>query len=199
MIGLWRYPVKSMAGEALDAVDVSRHGLEHDRRWAFLRDDVPRSGFPWLTIRQIPELVLYRPRIDGDRVLVRTPSGEEVDVLELPLGRALKLDRGAFDEAPVSLLSTASVGEYDVRRFRPNVLIASDAEEHEWVGAELRIGVLRVRVDERDVRCAIVNVDPDTAERDPRVLKAVAPCFGVYATVVEPGRVGVGDPVHLVG
>jgi MOSC domain-containing protein len=197
--GLWRYPVKSMAGEALEAAEVGWHGLEHDRRWAFLRDDVPRSGFPWLTIRQIPELVLYRPRVAGDRVLVRTPSGEEREVLDLPLGRALKLDRGAFDSAPVSLVTTATVGEYDVRRFRPNVLISSDAGEEEWVGAELRIGGVRLRVDERDVRCAVVNVDPDTAERDPRVLKAVAPCFGVYATVVEPGRVGLGDPVHLVG
>jgi uncharacterized protein len=196
--GLWRYPVKSMAGEPLDACDVGRHGLEEDRRWAFLRDDVPRSGFPWLTIRQIPELVLYRPRVDGSRVLVRTPSGEEVDVLELPLGRALKLDRGAFDSAPLSLVTTASLGDYDARRFRPNLLIASDRGEQEWVGSELRVGGLRLRVDERDVRCAVVNVDPDTGERDPRVLKAVAPCFGVYATVVDPGRVAVGDAVHLV-
>jgi uncharacterized protein YcbX len=187
-----------MAGEPLEAVEVGWHGLEGDRRWAFLRDDVPRSGFPWLTIRQIPELLLHRPRIDGKRVLVRTPEGEEVDILDLPLGRALKLDRGCFDTAPLSLTTTASVGGYDHRRFRPNFLIDSDIDEAEWVGRELEIGGLRLRVTERDERCVVVNVDPDTAERDPSVLKAVAPCFGVYGTPVREGRVAVGDAVVLV-
>jgi uncharacterized protein YcbX len=60
---------------------------------------------------------------------------------------------------------------------------------------------MRMRVDRRDERCVIVNVDPATAERDPAVLKAVArereACHGVYGTPVEPGRVFVGDPVLL--
>ena len=195
---LWRYPVKSMAGEALSSVEVGWHGLEGDRRWAFLRDDVPRSGFPWLTIRQIPELLLYRPRIAGSKVLVTTPAGEEVDVVELELGRALKLDRGTFDTAPLSLTTTASVGAYDVRRFRPNFLIESEHDEADWLGRVLEIGGLRLSVTERDDRCVVVNVDPDTAERDPAVLKAVAPSFGIYGTPVREGRVAVGDPVLLI-
>jgi uncharacterized protein YcbX len=195
---LWRYPVKSMAGEALASAEVGWHGLEGDRRWAFLRDDVPRSGFPWLTIRQIPELLLYRPRIEGAKVLVTTPAGDQVDVVDLRLGRALKLDRGTFDSAPLSLTTTASVGAYDARRFRPNLLIESDADEAEWVGRVLEIGTLRLSVTERDDRCVVVNVDPDTAERDPGVLKAVAPSFGVYGAPVREGRVAVGDPVVLV-
>ena len=79
--GLWRYPVKSMGAEALDAVDVSWHGLAGDRRWAFVRADIPRSGFPWLTIREQPEMGRYRPsfadpaRPDASRTLVRTPGG----------------------------------------------------------------------------------------------------------------------------
>jgi uncharacterized protein YcbX len=194
---VWRYPVKSMAGEPLEAADVGWHGLEDDRRWAFVRDDVPRSGFPWLTIRERSELVLYRPRVDGARVLVRTPAGKEVDVLELELGRAIKLDRGAFDSAPLSLITTASVASYDVRRFRPNLVIESAVGEEEWIGSELEIGGLRLRVDRPDARCAIVNVDPDTGERDPRVLKAVAPCIGAYGSTVRPGRVAVGDAVIL--
>ena len=59
--GLWRYPVKSMAAEALDEVLVSWHGLAGDRRWAFVRPGIPRSGFPWLTIRELPEMSHYRP------------------------------------------------------------------------------------------------------------------------------------------
>ena len=84
--GLWRYPVKSMAGEALDSVEVSWHGLAGDRRWAFIRDGQVRSGFPWLTIREHPELAWYRPRFaepdrpDGSATLVRTPGGDELDV-----------------------------------------------------------------------------------------------------------------------
>jgi uncharacterized protein len=61
VVGLWRYPVKSMAGEPLEAVDVSWHGLTGDRRWAFVQPDMPRSGFPWLTIRELPVLAHYRP------------------------------------------------------------------------------------------------------------------------------------------
>lgn len=195
---IWRYPVKSMAGEPLERADVSWHGVAGDRRWAFVRDDVPRSGFPWLTIRERSELVLYRPRIvDDTHTLVRTPDGEELDVLELGLGRAIKLDRGAFDSAPLSLITTRSVGAYDVRRFRPNLVIESDATEDEWIGAELTAGGLRLRVDRPDTRCVIVNVDPDTGERDPRVLKAVAPCIGAYGSAVVPGAVAVGDPVIL--
>jgi hypothetical protein len=50
--GLWRFPVKSMAGEQLDEAELGWHGLAGDRRWAFVRGDTPRSGFPWLTIRR---------------------------------------------------------------------------------------------------------------------------------------------------
>src|SRR5262245_65923646 len=60
--GLWRYPVKSMAAERLEDVEVSWHGLAGDRRWAFIRDGQVRSGFPWLTIRERPEMARYRPR-----------------------------------------------------------------------------------------------------------------------------------------
>jgi len=52
VVGLWRYPVKSLAAEPLSEVDVSWHGLAGDRRWAFVRDGVPQSGFPWLTLRE---------------------------------------------------------------------------------------------------------------------------------------------------
>src|ERR1700756_892372 len=61
VVALRRYPVKSMAGEELDDAEVSWHGLAGDRRWAFIRDGQVRSGFPWLTIRERPEMARYRP------------------------------------------------------------------------------------------------------------------------------------------
>jgi uncharacterized protein YcbX len=89
------------------------------------------------------------------------------------------------------------MGSYDVRRFRPNLVISSAVGEEQWIGSELEIGGLRLRVDRPDPRCVIVNVDPDTGERDPRVLKAVAPCIGAYGSTVRPWRVAVGDRVIL--
>jgi uncharacterized protein YcbX len=223
---LWRYPVKSMAAEALDEIEVSWHGLGGDRRWAFVRPGIPRSGFPWLTIRERSDMGLYRPsfldptRPDASRTVVRTPAGAELDVIDPALAaelgdgvRVIKQNRGVFDTMPLSLVSTqtlAALGERAGRelaplRFRPNLLVtaagAAPFQEEAWVGAVLRIGGMRMRVDQRDERCVIVNVDPVTTERDPAVLRMLArerdTCTGVYGSIVEPGRVAVGDAVVL--
>jgi uncharacterized protein YcbX len=220
---IWRYPVKSMAGESLPEVEVSWHGLAGDRRWAFVQDALVRSNFPWMTIRERSDMWHYVPRFadpadpEVSATIVRTPAGEELDVADPALATELaegihpiKQNRGTFDAMPLSLVTTRTVetlaGEVgmrlDPRRFRPNLVVESDAGEEEWVGATLRIGGMSMRVDQRDSRCVITNVDPDTAERDPRVLRAIAQgranCVGVYGSVVEPGRVAVGDAVELL-
>lgn len=224
--GAWRYPVKSMGAEPLDAAEISWHGLAGDRRWAFVREGMVRSGFPWLTIREVPGMGLYRPRFaepdrpDGSQTLVRTPSGAELDVADPALAaglghgaRVIKQDRGVFDTFPLSLITTqtlaglgAQVGfPLDVRRFRPNLLIDAPGggpfPEDAWVGAVLRMGAMRLRVDKRDQRCVMVNVDPVSSERDPAVLRAIArerdACLGVYGSTVQPGRVAVGDEIVL--
>lgn len=223
---LWRYPVKSMGAEPLESAEVSWHGVAGDRRWAFIRGGMERSGFPWLTIRELPAMGLYRPRFaepgrpDGSATLVRTPDGAELDVVDPALAaelghgaRVIKQDRGVFDTFPLSLLTTQTVAglgalvgaPLDVQRFRPNLLIdAPDGgpfPEDDWVGSVLRIGGARVRVDKRDGRCVMVNVDPATTQRDPAVLRAIAQernaCLGVYGTIVQPGIVQAGDEVAL--
>ncbi len=74
-------------------------------------------------------------------------------------------------------------------------------QEDEWVGRILQIGTLRVRVDKRDGRCAIISIHPETAEHNPAILRTVAKeregCLGVYGTIVEPGQVAVEDPVRI--
>ena len=225
VVGLWRYPVKSMAGEALVGAEIGWQGLEGDRRWTFVREGFVRSGFPWLTIRQRPEMVHYQPRLvdparpDRSAVTVQAPGGRAFDVAdprladELGASHAMKQDRGVFDASPVSLLTVQSVeslrahvGEaLDVRRFRPNLLIeATGGEafpEDGWVGAVLRIGDAAVRVDRQDTRCAVVNVDPDSGQSDPAALRAIArehgACLGVYGATVKPGRIAVGDVVKM--
>jgi uncharacterized protein len=223
--GIWRYPVKSMAAEQLDGAEVSWHGLAGDRRWAFIRAGQERSGFPWLTIREQPELAHYRPRFtdpdrpNGSLTLVRTPSGEEFDVADPALAaefgpgvQVIKQQRGVFDEMPLSLISMQTVAwlgrrvgaSLAVGRFRPNLLIdaaAGDFAEDTWVGRILRIGGLRMRVDQRDPRCVMTTIDPETLERNPAVLRAIArerdSYLGVYGSTIEPGLVTVGDPVEL--
>jgi uncharacterized protein YcbX len=224
--GLWRYPVKSMGPEALAEVEISWHGLAGDRRWAFVRDGLVRSGFPWLTIRERSDMGHYRPRFlepgrpDRSPTVVDTPGGDQFDVVDPALAaelghgaRVIKQDRGVFDTMPLSLITTQTISalgarlgrELDVQRFRPNLLVEApgdaDFPEDRWVGSVLRIGPIRMRVDQRDERCVLVNVDPTTTERDPAVLRMIArerqACLGVYGQTIEPGRVAVGDPVHL--
>jgi hypothetical protein len=214
-----------MQAEALDAVEVSWHGLAGDRRWAFIRDGQVRSGFPWLTIRELPELARYQPRLrdparpDAGAVLVRTPGGRELEVTDPALAaelgpgvRVIKQDRGIFDSLPLSVLSMqalAGLGQLAGRdmaaqRFRPNILVDAPGPgfpEDGWVGATLCLGGLRMRVDQPDQRCVVVTVDPVTLDRDRSVLRTIARQrgnqLGVYGSTVQPGRVAVGDPVEL--
>jgi uncharacterized protein YcbX len=185
-----------------------------------------RNNFPWLTIRERPQLRAYRPsfvepdRPDASRTIIRTPSGADLDVVDPALAkelgrgvRVIKQGRGVFDTMPLSLITTQSVmgvgalvgSELDVQRFRPNLLVeAADDEpfvEDAWVGSVLSIGGLRMRVDKRDQRCVMVNVDPDGTERNPAILRAIArerqTCLGVYGSTVSPGRVAVGHTVLI--
>src|SRR5438067_2371700 len=185
--GLWRYPVKSMAAEPLGEILVSWHGFSGDRRWAFIRDGMVRSGFSWLTIRQRNDMWHYQPylvdpaRPDTSMVLVRTPSGEVYDVtdpvLAAELGsgvRVMKQDRGIFDAMPLSVITTRSVGCHNVQRFRPNLLVDTDLAEEDFLGHELCVGDVRTRVARRDERCVLVNLHPVTARRDPSLLRALA-------------------------
>jgi uncharacterized protein len=227
VVGLWRYPVKSMAGEPLNKVDVSWHGLSGDRRWAFIRDQAAHTGFPWLTLRERPDMGHYRPafvepdRPDKSSLRVQTPTGSEFDLADPALAaelhparvRLVKQDRGAFDTFPVSLITTQTIRslgaltgtDLDVRRFRPNIVVEAATEgdfpEDAWVGRVLRVGSLRLRVDKRDGRCVVITIDPDTTARNTSILRTVIAdrqgCLGVYASTVEPGLVALNDTVSI--
>jgi uncharacterized protein len=215
-----------MAAEALESCDVSWHGLAGDRRWAFIRPGIERSGFPWLTIREKADLWRYTPHFldpatpNKSEVRVRTPSGNDLEVADPALAwelgpgvRLIKQDVGVFDTFPLSLISQQSVNALadasgvalTASRFRPNFLVntggAEPFVEDSWVGCHLRIGGLVMRVDKRDGRCAVVNVDPASLEGDARVLRTIAQQregrVGVYGAVVEPGTVTLGDEIVI--
>jgi MOSC domain-containing protein len=229
---LFRYPVKSMSGELLEAADLGWHGLEGDRRLALRRVD-DRGGFPWLTASKLPELILFSPQrresATGNLPThVRTPEGEELPVFGEELAREIGrrhgssvemmyLNRGIFDEASISVITSTTVGEIaslaaqrpDVRRFRPNILIASARrvpfEEDEWVGGVLSFGepndAAAIGITNRDERCSMVNFDPDSARAAPEVLKAIVRVrdnrVGVYGTAMRCGRLAVGQPIFF--
>lgn len=230
---LFRYPVKSMRGEALEGADVGWHGFDGDRRLAFRRP-ADHAGFPWLTASRLPELIRFTPLRDETPASgmlpthVRTPEGEELtlfgDELAEDVGRRfgsrvemVHLNRGIFDEASISVITSTTVGEIsrlaaqpsDVRRFRPNILIASSRslpfEEEEWVGGLLSFGeaddAVAVHITNRDERCAMVNLDPESARSTPEVLRAIVQArdnkAGVYAAVIRRGRISVGQPIFF--
>jgi uncharacterized protein YcbX len=216
---IYRYPVKAMAGEALDQAEVGWFGVDGDRRYAFVQSD-SRSDFPWLTMRQVPALTRYVPQngsvvTPGGRSLA-LESPELADELAAAHGGPVHLHRnarGLFDAFPVSVTSvqtaealSAVVGRpLEPLRFRPTLVVdvpGASFPEDDWIGRTVAFGDVQVRLDVRDDRCMVINFDPHTAERDPSVLRAVVArrekCLGVYGSVVRPGVVRVGDPVGLV-
>jgi uncharacterized protein YcbX len=230
---IFRYPVKSMRGQPLDAATLGWHGLDGDRRLAFRQLD-ERGEFPWLTASKLPHLILYTPQRRGDGngealpTHVLTPEGEEMPVfgeaLAAEVGRRhgapvemMQLNHGMFDDATISVITSDTAREVcrlagksaDIRRFRPNIVVRSTRavpfEEDAWLGGVLTFGETdgapAVTVTTRDVRCAMLNIDPDEGTLAPEVLKAVVRVnqnnAGVYGTVTRIGRMAVGHTVLL--
>ncbi|MFI5252210.1 MAG: MOSC domain-containing protein [Bacteroidota bacterium] len=229
-----RYPVKSMAGEELASAELGWHGIEGDRRFAFMRTGI-MSGFPWLTASKMPDLIRYKAYHinSGDPsspiVRVRTPDGADTEVGHGSLRRQLsaafgseviltRLANGIFDDGPLSLISTTTIaileresgsGTLDARRFRPNLLIEPTGDspvlEDAWIGKTVLLGnhanAPSLRVTIKDIRCVMVNLDPETAVKEPRVFKTIARshqnCAGVYASVMNTGTLSAGDGIYL--
>ena len=165
---IFRYPVKSMAGERIEVANMGWHGIDGDRRLA-LRRTQERSGFPWLTASKLPDLLLFTPfrheaGVQGDLPAhVRTPEGTELAVFGEELAAEIERRHGApvqmmhlrdgiFDEASVSVIAADTVREIgrltgrgpDVRRFRPNIVARlsrpNPFQEDEWLGGVLLFG-----------------------------------------------------------
>jgi MOSC domain-containing protein len=229
---LFIYPVKSMAGERLDAANLGWYGLDGDRRLALRRVN-DRSGMPWLTASKLPDLLRFVPHRKDDAqgdipTLVRTPDSDELPVFGEDLAKEIgsrhgapvqmmHLRHGIFDEASISVIASDTVREIgrlagrslDVRRFRPNVVVRSlrtvPFQEDEWLGGELSFGegddAPAITVTMRDIRCSMLNLDPDTAAPAPEVMKTVVRVHqntaGIYGAVTRIGRLAVGQTIFL--
>lgn len=196
-----RYPVKSMRGEACASLPLTLQGFEEDRRFAFVQAE-SRSAFPWLTAREMPELLRWQTSVEkagtaDAAVTVSTPAGERWPVASNEVRQAIEKRfgkpvfllrdyRGSFDVANVSLISEQTVQgiaeesqtEANPWRFRPNLLVNLEVgaafDELKWVGKVLRIGdKARIAVTEVDERCVMITLDPSTSEPAPQILKCV--------------------------
>jgi hypothetical protein len=160
---------------------------------------------------------------------IRTPDGEELPVFSEDLAKdvgrrygspveMMQLKHGVFDDASLSVIASDTVREIarlagqspDVRRFRPNVVVRllrpAPFQEDEWLGGVLSFGksdadAPAVAVTMHDIRCSMVNLDPDTASPALEIMKAVVRAnqnnAGIYGTVTRTGRLAVGQTIFL--
>lgn len=222
-----RFPVKSMAGEPLEAAEIDWQGMEGDRQWALLfQNDTTR--FPWCTGRDLSSLVLHRATYADPAqpktspVEVTAPDGWHGDLTDPALiarlsgsaGRPLSLIQlaiGCYDAMPVSIVTTASHerveaahgSPLDPRRFRMNLVIESEVAETEWRGRRLAFDSgAALLVTDTIPRCVMTTIDPESGVRDPAVLRTIAQRFGnrygVYGSPARKGLVRVGDAVRVL-
>jgi MOSC domain-containing protein len=256
---LWRYPVKSMLGEELDASSVGERGLAGDRAYALIdrasgkvvSGKNPGRGAVLLECRAVfleppdagaaepPPALVTLP--DGSTV--RTDDADVDDVISRSLNRAVWLRARApepaviddepiallsppgtfFDAAPVHVVTTASLdalaaaapaGRFDPRRFRPNILVATDAAgfvDNAWVDTTLRVGTdVALHLVMAAPRCVMTTLAQDDLPADTAILRTVSranridipglgvnPCVGVYGLVTTGGAVALGDDVQV--
>ncbi len=205
--GLWRYPVKSMAGEAVTHAELTELGVPGDRLvWVRGPEGVrtARRQYKLLGLRGTlsPDgdaLVNGHPWESADAAaLVREAAGEDAWLERAPAGHQ-------FDILPLLVATDGAVARFgrDIRRLRPNLLINGVAgmDETLWEGATLTIGRALIALDSLRGRCPMTTVDPDTITRDPAVLKDIGRRFGgrlaLNAAVAREGQIVVGDDVRL--
>jgi uncharacterized protein YcbX len=225
---LWRYPVKSMLGEACERVELDERGVQGDRLYA-VRDANGNLGSGKTTrrFRHMEGLFGFRALHHDGALQIVFPDGQRIPgsdpAIHQALSRALNLPVTLageesvlhFDSAPVHLVTTASLrwlqaglpdSRIDERRFRPNIVleVPGDAPvEQAWIGRTIRLGNSAVlRVSDSTERCVMTTFAQSDLPADARVLKRIGRDaglqFGVYAEVLAPGTVACGDAFREV-
>ena len=242
---IWRFAVKSMAGEQLETCTVGMRGIPGDRGWV-VRDETAGklatgSRFPLL----MQCSARYRePPVNGliPHVDMRLPDGGQIgsDLIDVNarlsglLGKPVSLcplasdnseqsaiqlnsARGTyFDVAPIHVLTSASLAEmkrlepaadWDIRRFRPNFFVETEAGmtglvDAEWGGRKLRIGEVELLCEIPCERCGMTIQAQRDLPKDDSILRTIAKeagtNLGSYASVLKPGDVRTGDIVELI-
>jgi uncharacterized protein YcbX len=206
---LWRYPVKSMAGETMHTVEIDEHGVAGDR---ILHVCDQRGRV--VTARSRPRLLGLHAELgpDGDALIEDRPWTDPrvAAAVEAAGGMGAHLVRSVgderFDILPLLVATDGAIAAFghDRRRLRPNIVIGgvSGLAERSWEGRALRAGGLVIGVRDLRQRCIMTTFDPDTQAQDVEVLKGIHRRFGgslaLNAYVVRGGTLSVGDPVELI-
>lgn len=207
---IWRYPVKSLAGEQLGQVEVHEDGIAGDRRVLVYNEQTRRL----ITSRTHPRLLGLKATLDsnGEPQINGHPwddpeSTRAVVSAAGPHARLIHWDGPErFDILPLLVATDGALEAfgYDRRRLRPNIVIGGVqglAERH-WPGQRARIGEAVVEFAQLRARCVMTTYDPDTQEQNHRVLRDIVKKFGgtlaLDTAVIQPGRIAVGDTVELL-
>ena len=205
---LWRYPVKSLAGERLTGAEITEGGVAGDRQV------VIHNGHKLISARTRPGLLGLRGATgdDGSVLIDGRPwdAPESVAAVRRAAGDDARLTRltgpERFDILPLLVATDGAIAEFgqDGRRLRPNIVVGGVAglAEREWEGRRLRIGDLTVALDSLRGRCIVTTFDPDTLEQDVGVLQDIRHRFdgtlALNAAVEQAGLISIDDGVELV-
>jgi uncharacterized protein YcbX len=206
---IWRYPVKSMAGERIETIELGLLGMAGDR----IVHVENRYGRV-VTARTHPRLLGLHARVDDAGTVTvdgRAWTDPRVRASVTAIagdGATLVCDEsvGRFDVLPLLIATDGAIAAfgYDGRRLRPNLVIGgvTGLAERRWAGRRLRIGKILVDLADLRARCVMTTVDPDTLQSNPRVLRSIVErfdgTFALDASVARGGRLSEGDPVMLM-
>ena len=206
---IWRYPVKSMAGEQVRSTQLTSTGLLGDR----VVQVFDRRG-RMVTARTFPRLLRLHATLglDGEPLVDGLPwqsheVGRRVEASVEPGARLERVDTPErFDILPLLVCTDGALSTFgrDLRRLRPNLVISGveGLAERQWPGAILRLPEAEVALADLRRRCVMTTYDPDTAEQDPRVLRDIVRRFGgqlcLDAAVARAGRIEVGHRVDVI-
>jgi uncharacterized protein YcbX len=206
---IWRYPVKTMAGEKLQRVGIGPLGIEGDRV-VHVEDAQERV----ITSRSHPRFLGHKGALglDGTPLMDGRPwnSPEVAAEVVAIVGPGAKLVRydGAerFDVLPLLVATDGAIAAFghDHRRLRPNIVIGGveGLTEREWPGACLRIGRVLIGVQDLRLRCIMTSYDPDTLVQDKEITRGIYRRFegklALNCFVIEGGEIAVGDDVQLM-
>jgi len=206
---IWRYPVKTMAGEKLQRIRIGPLGIEGDRV-VHVEDGQERV----ITSRSHPRFLGHKSTLgpDGEPLVDGRPwHSPEVAATVVDIGGpGAKLVRydgvERFDVLPLLVATDGAIAAFghDHRRLRPNLVIGGveGLAEREWPGGCLRIGKVLIGVQDLRLRCIMTAYDPDTLVRDKDITRAIYRRFegklALNCFVIEGGEITVGDAVQLV-
>jgi len=205
---IWRYPVKSMAGEQLQMARLTAAGIDGDRLV-----QVRNSRGRTITSRTHPGLLGHRGTLDeeGNPMVDGLPwsSPGALEIVRPIAGAGAQLVHDAsldrFDILPLLVATDGAIAAFgrDRRRLRPNIVVGgvSGLDERKWPGSELVIGEVVIEVQDLRGRCIMTTFDPDSLASDPEVLRDIVNRFegtlALNCDIVRGGTIEVNQEVEI--